>query len=41
VFDPWTEGKPSVYAFQAWDAKQAGARLPAEYLLHGLPEKAP
>lgn len=41
AFDPWTEGKPSVYAFRAWDAKEAGARLPAEYFLHGLPEKAP
>lgn len=41
VFDPWTEGKPSVYAYQAWDAKLPGGRLPAEYLLHGLPEKAP
>ena len=41
AFDPWTEGKPSVYSFRAWDAKEAGARLPAEYFLHGLPEKAP
>jgi hypothetical protein len=41
AFDPWTEGEPSVYAYQAWDAKEAGGRLPAEYFLHGLPEKAP
>jgi hypothetical protein len=41
VFDPWSEGKASVYAFPAWDAKQPGGRLPAEYFLHGLPEKAP
>ena len=41
VFDPWAEGKPSVYAFPAWDAKQPGGRLPAEYFLHELPEKAP
>jgi hypothetical protein len=41
AFDPWTEGKPSVYAYRAWDAKDPGARLPAEYFLHGLPEKAP
>jgi hypothetical protein len=41
AFDPWTEGKPSVYAFRAWDDKEPGARLPAEYFLHGLPEKAP
>jgi hypothetical protein len=41
AFDPWTEGKPSVYAYGAWDAQEAGGRLPAEYFLHGLPEKAP
>ena len=41
AFDPWVEGKPSVYAYQAWDAKDPGARLPAEFFLHGLPEKAP
>lgn len=41
AFDPWTEGKASVYAFRAWDAQEPGARLPAEYFLHGLPEKAP
>jgi hypothetical protein len=41
AFDPWIEGKPSVYAFSAWDAKEPGGRLPAEYFLHGLPEKAP
>lgn len=41
AFDPWAEGKPSVYAFNAWDAKEPGARLPAEYFIHGLPEKAP
>jgi hypothetical protein len=41
VFDPWTEGKPSVYAYGAWQAKEAGGRIPAEYFLHGLPEKAP
>lgn len=41
VFDPWTEGKPSVYAYAAWDAKDPGGRIPAEYFLHGLPEKAP
>jgi len=41
AFDPWSEGKPSVYAYVAWDAKEPGARLPADYFLHGLPEKAP
>lgn len=41
AFDPWSEGKASVYAFRAWDAQEPGARIPAEYFLHGLPEKAP
>ncbi len=41
AFDPWASGAPAVYAFQAWDAKDPGGRLPAEYFLHGLPEKAP
>ena len=41
AFDPWVEGKPSVYSFRAWDEKDPGARLPAEYFLHGLPEKSP
>lgn len=41
AFDPWSDGRPSVYAFQAWNSKEAGGRLPAEYFLHGLPEKAP
>ena len=40
VFDPWAEGKPSVYALQAWDVQQPGGRLPADYFLHGLLEKA-
>ena len=41
AFDPWTEGKPSVYAYRAWNEKAAGARLPADYFLHGLPQEAP
>ena len=41
VFDPWVTGAPAVYAYQAWDAQAAGGRLPADYFLHGLPEKAP
>jgi hypothetical protein len=41
VFDPWASGKPAVYAFQAWDTQDPGGRLPADYFLHGLPEKAP
>lgn len=41
VFDPWTRGKPDVYALDAWDAQEPGGRVPADYFLHGLPEKAP
>ncbi len=41
AFDPWTDGKPGVYAFDAWDAKTEGGRLPPDYFLHDLPEKAP
>ena len=41
AFDPWAEGTPTVYAFTAWDAQEAGGRIPADYFLHGLPEKAP
>ncbi|MFI5362993.1 MAG: hypothetical protein ACHQ49_13565 [Elusimicrobiota bacterium] len=41
AFDPWAEGKPSMYAYPAWDAKEPGGRLPAEFFLHGLPEKSP
>lgn len=41
VFDPWVRGKPDVYALAAWDAQEPGGRVPADYFLHGLPEKAP
>lgn len=41
AFDPWADGRPSVYAFTAWDSKAPGGRFPADYFLHGLPEKAP
>lgn len=41
AFDPWTDGKGQVYSFNTWDAKDPGGRLPANYFLHGLPEKAP
>jgi hypothetical protein len=30
-----------VYAFPAWDAHEPGGRIPADYFIHGLPEKAP
>jgi hypothetical protein len=39
AFDPWSEGKPLVYAFPAWDEKGPGGRVPNDYFLHGLPEK--
>jgi hypothetical protein len=41
AFDPWAEGKPDVIAFAAWDENESGGRLPADYFLHGLPEKVP
>lgn len=41
AFDPWPAGLPQAYAFPAWDAKEPGGRIPADYFLHGLPEKAP
>ena len=41
VFDPWPDGQAQVYAFTAWDEKDPGGRIPANYFLHGLPEKAP
>jgi hypothetical protein len=41
AFDPWAQGKPAVYAFDAWDAANPGGRIPADFFLHDLPEKAP
>lgn len=41
AFDPWSEGQAQVYAFPAWDAHEPGGRVPADYFLHGLPEKSP
>ncbi len=41
VFDPWVTGKAAIYSFTPWDAHEAGGRIPADYFLHGLPEKAP
>lgn len=40
VFDPWEDGRPNVYAYGAWDESAPGGRFPAEYFLHGLPDKA-
>jgi hypothetical protein len=40
AFDPWEDGRPNVYAYQAWDESAPGGRFPAEYFLHGLPDKA-
>ncbi len=39
VFDPWADGRPSVFAFMAWDESAPGGRFPAEYFLHVLPDK--
>jgi len=39
VFDPWKDGRPSVFAYRAWDESAPGGRFPAEYFLHVLPDK--
>lgn len=39
AFDPWEDGRPNVYAYQAWDESAPGGRFPAEYFLHGLPDR--
>ncbi len=41
AFDPWEDGRPSVYAYDAWDQNAQGGRFPAEFFLHGLPDKVP
>jgi len=41
AFDPWSEGQAQVYAYPAWDGHEPGGRIPADYFLHGLPEKVP
>lgn len=41
VFDPWPEGRADVFAFDAWDDARPGGRLPRDFMLYGLPEKAP
>lgn len=40
AFDPWEDGRPNVYAYGAWDESAPGGRFPAEYFVHGLPDKA-
>lgn len=40
VFDPWADGRPSVYSFTAWDESSPGGRFPGEYFIHHLPDKA-
>ncbi len=39
AFDPWEDGRPNVFAYGAWDESAPRGRFPAEYLLHGLPDK--
>jgi hypothetical protein len=39
VFDPWADGRPSVFSFIAWDENSPGGRFPAEYFIHELPDK--
>ena len=40
AFDPWADGRPSVFAYDAWDRADAGGRFPADFFLHALPDKA-
>ncbi|OGS36365.1 MAG: hypothetical protein A2506_00485 [Elusimicrobia bacterium RIFOXYD12_FULL_66_9] len=40
VFDPWEEGRADAFAFEAWDAREPGGRIPVDYFMHDLPEKA-
>lgn len=40
AFDPWEDGRPNVFAYGAWDESAPGGRFPAEYFLHGLPDRA-
>ncbi len=39
AFDPWEDGRPNVFAYGAWDESAPGGRFPAEYFIHGLPDK--
>jgi hypothetical protein len=39
AFDPWEDGRPNVFAYSAWDESAPGGRFPAEFFLHGLPDK--
>ena len=41
VFDPWEEGRADAFVFDTWDVRMQGGRIPADYFLHGLPEKEP
>lgn len=38
AFDPWEDGRPNVFAYEAWDKAGPGGRFPAEYFRHDLPE---
>jgi len=39
AFDPWEDGRPNIFAYSAWDEAAPGGRFPAEYFLHGLPDR--
>lgn len=39
AFDPWEDGRPNVFAYSAWDENAPGGRFPAEFFLHGLPDR--
>lgn len=39
AFDPWEDGRPTVYAYGAWDENAPGGRFPATYFLYNLPDR--
>lgn len=40
ALDPWKNGAPDVYDYLSWDQGSFEGKLPAEFLLHQLPEAA-
>ncbi|MEK7233106.1 MAG: hypothetical protein AAB268_04780 [Elusimicrobiota bacterium] len=39
AFDPWEDGRPNVFAYEAWNESAPGGRFPAEYFIYDLPDK--
>jgi hypothetical protein len=38
AFDPWRTGEPDAYEFGSWDDGSFKGKIPAEFLLHHLPD---